>query len=132
MIIPNVEGLLVAALRADARLSGAFVGVELPATKTWPAVRVTRTGGAPVASLPVTVVDAPEVQIDVWADRRQAAWDIAAAVVSVLNGTRGMRRLAGVSGCEVRRVSYDPDVTFDPPKPRYIISARLWTRAIQS
>lgn len=131
-MIPNVEGLLVAALKADARLSGSFVGVELPTTKTWPAVRVTRTGGAPVASLPVTVVDAPEVQIDVWADGRQKAWDIVAAVVNVLDGLRGVRRLAGVSGCEVRRVSYDPDVTFDPPKPRYIISARLWTRAIQS
>lgn len=130
MIIPNVEGLLVAALKADASLSNVFVGVELPATKTWPAVRITRTGGAPVASLPVTVVDAPEVQIDVWADRRQAAWDIMAAVLNVLDGLRGMQRLAGVSGCEVRRVSYDPDVTFDPPKPRYIISASLTTRAI--
>lgn len=129
-LLPNTEGILVAALKASPpvrALVGARVYTDLPATKTFPLVRLTRFGGAPVFSRPL-LLDEADIQVDCWADTKTAAFDLVNAVRAALAALRGVHPLGTVTGVEVGRLAYSPDATFDPAKPKYELDVRVWAK----
>ena len=130
-ILPNAEGVLIAFLKSDpdvAPLLGDRVYSALPATKTWPAARVTRYAGAPVFQQPVEL-DRAEIQVDVWATSKQSAWQIAATMrAAVAARLPGVWPLGVVTGVDLGQFTYDADETYDPALPRYITDLTVYAR----
>lgn len=103
-VLPDTVRLVVDHLEA-ANLTGVgtrVYGFELPATPTFPAVRVLRLGGANVIN---EHFDGARLQIDVWGGTAEQAWDATALVRAELwdleattgaNGTiTGIQELSG-------------------------------------
>lgn len=130
-LLPNVEGIVLAALKADAdvtALVGGRVYSSLPSAKTWPAVRVTRFGGAPAFSSPA-VLDAATLQVDVWAESKMAAFTAASTVRAVMEQRLpGVHPLGTVYRVDLGQFSYDPDEVYDPVLPRYISDFTVYAR----
>lgn len=119
ILLPDIEQLLVDFLldqpeildffTAGVNVSGTAVTSPpqdrvysiLPATKIFPAVRVTRFGGIPRTRKP-RHIDAPTVQIDTFAPRRKTAWSLAETCAAVLAARlTGIHDQGVVSGVDV-------------------------------
>lgn len=130
-ILPNVEGILIAFLKDDPDVSPLLAGrvySTIPTAKVYPLARVARFAGAPVFQVPAEL-DAAQVQLDVWADSKQAAWQaIATMRAAMAERLPGVHALGKVAGVDLGQLSYDPDETFDPAKPRYIADVTVYAR----
>lgn len=131
---PNAQLLVSEWARLDpdilASPIGSSVYTELPAGfKDWPAVRLTRVGGAPPWSQPL-VLDEPVIQVDVWGGPKIVAEDCAelfrAAAAARLPGEH---RTGIVYRVSLGALMDLPDTTYDPARPRYIFDMTLLTRA---
>lgn len=131
MELPNVEGLVIAALKADTALAdlvGPRVVPSLPAGhKTWPAIQVLRYGGTAAVSYPL-VLDEAALQLDALAATKQAAFDVANRARHVLSELPGKHRLGWVTGVEVGALSWSLMDTFDPAVHWYRVDARVWAK----
>lgn len=130
-VLPNVEGLFIAFLKADpdvAPMLGGRVYSSLPADKVWPAARVTRYAGAPVWQVPAEL-DRAELQLDVWADSKQVAWQVVAtARAATAERMPGVHALGQVTAVDLGQLAYDPDETYDPALPRYVADLTVYAR----
>lgn len=134
MVPADPERIVSAFLRAQPELVDALddrVYTTMPKDKTYPLVVLTRWGGEPPRSGPLSV-EAADVQFDVWADRKKQAQDVAQLVRALL----AQRLPAGdstggwVTGAASSAMRYAPDEMVDPPRPRYVFSARLTCRSV--
>lgn len=75
-LTPDIEAAIAAHLRTAAITGlGERVYSELPATPVYPLATIARIGGIPAVR---QRLDAPNIQIDVWADTKDQAFDLAA------------------------------------------------------
>lgn len=119
----NVEAVVVAALR-EAGVCGGRVHVTMPPGVGYPAGRVTRIGGG--LSTPPWI-DRALLQIEFWGDDTGEAFDQCAAAIAVLGGLRGTVPTGVVANTTVDSVQNFPDDTFQPARPRRIITATVTT-----
>lgn len=131
-MLPDAELLTTAFLRQDDAVLAKVadeIYTELPARHdTWPAVRVTRIGGAP-AFQPL-VLDEPLLQIDVWGGPKRTALQAAETIRSALS-ERTPFTLPGTGTLAVERfgsLRYLPDETYSPARPRWTFDVVLATR----
>jgi hypothetical protein len=125
----DIESALVAWLRADAAvvaLASGGIYSELPRAPTFPAVRVWRVGGAPPHDRPLTH-DGPLIQLDAWGGTKAQASKLAEACRDRI-AVAYSHDLGG--GIVVGRVawsnlSYDPDASYTPARPRFRADALL-------
>ena len=129
----DAEALASSYLRAASAVTG-LVGDRIystiPKRAEWPLVRITRIGGIPPMTPPV--LDLARLQIDVFGGRKAEARNIAAVILAELAALNGPQagHSATVSAVRIGGLRYTPDVTFDPPKPRYIATAAIYTRTM--
>lgn len=134
-MLPNIEGLVSAFLRADddvvAEVSDR-VYTSLPKDPTYPCVRLTRIGGATFME-GLYEFDRPLVQFDVWGGPKATAWRVAEtvreAIATRLAGRHEDGLVYGGVSLTTGALRYLPDEVFDPAKPRYTFDVELLTRA---
>lgn len=132
----DVERLLSAFLRAGDDITDLVeqrVYTDLPRQATFPLVRLTLIGGAPVFSRPL-YLDESLIQIDCYGGPKVLARQIADAVRGLMDtGFVGAHydedeALIGViTDVRFGAMHYAPDDVFDPPKPRYIVDTTVYS-----
>ena len=132
-VLPDVEAMLSAALRADAdiiALVGDRVYGELPkdaGLRAGPLVRLGRIGGGPTGQ-PLTL-DAAIVQFDVWGGTKKQAREVAATIAKVVGELAGYSGPDGyITGTSPGSLRYVPDESFTPQRPRYVVEATVYNR----
>lgn len=128
----DAERLLSAFLRAQTTITELVsdrVYTDLPSRATFPLIRLTLIGGEPPYSVPLHL-DRAYLQIDCYGGPKFLARQIV-DVVRDLMAAETFRTyhddLGVVSDVEFGQLAYLPDVTFDPPKPRYMAEVTLLT-----
>lgn len=107
------------------------VYTELPATPTFPSIRLTLIDGEPTAPTwqPSLHHHADHVQIECYGGPKKQARDLEDTVSAELAaGIVGVHDLGAVTGVTFGQRPYVPDDTFNPPRPRYIRDVTLYTR----
>ena len=129
----DAERLVSAYLRADATITGLVadrVYTDLPSRATFPLIRVTLIGGAPIYSRPL-FLDEAHLQLDAYGGPKVQARLIVDTVRSLLAADAFNGVHAGgavVTGVTFGQLAYVPDDLYDPPKPRYVAEASVFTR----
>lgn len=122
----DIESALIGWFRADvdvADVYGERVYGELPPKPTWPALRVTRIGGAPPHNRPLTH-DRAIIQLDSFANgvhgKATASMGMEASR-NALERAYGLDVGGGIVIGAVQWLSdaYDPDASYTPALPRY-------------
>lgn len=133
MSLVDVEALVSQYLRAQSEVT-AFVGqrvyTALPDDKVFPLVRIVRIGGAPKMSRPL-YVDSALLQIDVFGGSKATTFDTVDAVreeLAKLPDEAAVQPLGVVCGVRFGPLSYIPDETFKPAKPRYVQGVTVTVR----
>lgn len=121
--IIDIESALVAWLRADTTITTLAAGnvfTVLPRQPTFPAVRLTRVGGAPPHDRPLTH-DQALVQLDAWGGTKAQAQQLVEACRTRVSDAYSHDLGAGIVVGRVSwsNLSYDPDNSYTPAKPRY-------------
>jgi uncharacterized protein DUF3168 len=127
--IVDIESALVAWLRADtatASLCSGRIYSALPREPTFPALRVTRVGGAPPHDRPLTH-DGPLIQLDAWGGTKAQASQLVEAARSRIADAYSRDLGAGIVVGRVAwsNLSYDPDTSYSPARPRFRADALL-------
>lgn len=129
-MLVDAERLLSAWLRDQDEITALVadrVYTAIPASPTWPLVRLTRIGGAPVFSRPLHL-DRALIQFDVFGGPKVIAWEIAetcrAALSDLPNEPTG---LGVITGIQFLSFLYVPDTTYTPARPRYVFDAAVYT-----
>lgn len=128
----DAERLVSAYLRDQTTVTavvGDRVYTDLPARATFPLVRLTLTGGAPVYSRPL-FLDEAYIQIDCYGGPKVQARLIVDTVRGLLASPefQGVHPLGVVTSVRFGDLRYLPDDAYEPPKPRYIAEASIFTR----
>lgn len=128
----DAERLLSAYLRGQASVTalvGDRVYTDLPSRATFPLVRLTLTGGQPVYSYPL-FLDEAAIQIDCYGGPKVQARLLADTVRSLMASSdfTGVHDLGVVTSVRFGSLHYLPDDAFEPPKPRYIAEASIFSR----
>lgn len=128
-VLPDAEKLVIdwALATSDvADLVSDRIYSALPNEPTFPAVRITRIGGQPVASRPLWL-DNALLQVDVWggpkATTRLVAETIRAYMADSLLGTH---TLGCVTEVDLGQFTWLPDASYDPAKPRYSFDVSIF------
>ncbi len=128
-VLPDAEVLLVAFLAGHPQVSALVDGPSGPRVGTHldsklPAIRVTRTGGTP----PDYWEDAPDLQVEAWADTQDEASVLVRTVIAALEEIDGEHPEGAVRGHEVTLGPvWSPD--FDTDQARYLVGLSLLTYA---
>lgn len=131
-LLPDVEQLLVQYTLDQPEVSALVdqrVYTELPAAKTFPAVRISRYSGAPAIGRPLWL-DAALVQVDCWGGPKRLAWQIAETIRAVwADGLVGTHPEGVVSSVDFGEFRDAPDDT-EPPaagkaRPRFLFTATV-------
>jgi hypothetical protein len=131
-VMPDAERLVIDALIADADVAaivdGRVYGV-IPNVKVLPLVRVVRIGGQMADDGAPYWADAPALQIDCWAERKAEAVSLG-EVLRAVSATRlpGRYPTGVIAAVGIGAMTYDPDTSFTPAKPRVRLSIDLVTR----
>lgn len=110
-------------------LVGDRVYTDLPSRPVFPLVRLTLIGGSPVYSRPL-FLDEAVIQIDSYGGPKVQA----RLIVDTIRDLMAADSFSGIHPhglvCSVRfgELAYVPDDLFEPPKPRYVAQATLFTR----
>lgn len=120
----DVERLVSGYLRSKTEITDLVadrVYTEIPSRATFPLVRLSLIGGAPRFSHPL-YLDEAVIQLDAYGGPKVQARQIVDAARTVLADQwfRTRHELGVVSDVRFGELSYIPDDTFDPPKPRYV------------
>lgn len=123
-VLPDIEALVIDwALESDAvntvddRIYGA-----LPNNPIFPAIRVTRVGGAPPQRL--HWLDEALLQVDVFGGPKATARLLAATFAAELSvNLAGVHDLGVVTAAVAGGLQWQPDESFTPAKPRYTFDA---------
>jgi hypothetical protein len=129
-LLPDAERLVSAFLRERPRMQ-ALVGDRIytafPAQEDGrsPLLLIQRVGGTPPLSQPL-VVDAAELQLDAYGGPKATAHELAATARAELTALEGLVRPEGVvSAVRFGVLSWQPDETFPPPRPRYLLDVTV-------
>lgn len=125
-LLPDAEMLIVDYLRtvddiADEIGERVYTTIPPGPARTWPLVRVMRVGGAPVVP---RWLDAARIQIDVFADDKQTANDIARIVQAALHDLPGVHVEGVVTGVEDGVFHWNPDP--DTGQPSYTLDVLVY------
>lgn len=128
-VAADVEQLLIAwALDTEAitAIFGTRIYTEIPGRDPeWPLLRFQRLGGAPVDARGFH--DNPLVQVDVWGGPKATArLGMATVLAHIGQDIVGAHDLATVTASAVGSMTWLPDESFEPPRPRYTADVRLW------
>jgi len=128
-LLPDVERVLSTWLRAQpevAALVGDRVYTAFPnRAGDAPLVLVRRWGGEPPFPAPL-VLDLATVQLDAYGGSKAQAWEVAATCRAVC-AARGRGDTRGPTVL-VRAARYQPDESFNPPRPRYVCDLDAYVR----
>lgn len=107
-VLPDAELLTVLWLQQVDEIVELAAGVftEIPAEPTLPLVRVLRIGGGSAFR---QWFDVPRIQVDVWADDKQAAHDLARVVQAALHDMIGVHDDAVVTAVDDGVFHWNPD-----------------------
>lgn len=134
-VLPDIEALTSQHFRADVDVVaylGQHVYTDLPKEfDGWPAARITRIGGSPVVGHPLWV-DAAVLQIEVWGGPKRTALEAAETCRQSLQQMRGVHPEGVCTGVTYGSLSYLPDETFTPARPRYLFLATVRARPLTS
>jgi hypothetical protein len=128
----DAERLTSAYLRAHP-LMQAIVGdriyTELPSRAAFPLVKITLIGGEPVFSYPL-YLDEAFLQFDCYGGPKVQARLLVDTVRELLAQAefQSVHELGVVNSVRFGSLHYLPDDSFEPPKPRFIAEASLFTR----
>ena len=128
-LLPDAERLVSAFLRERPRMQ-ALVGDRIytafPAQAgSGPLLLIQRVGGVPPLSQPL-VVDAAELQLDAYGGPKATAHELAATARAELTALEGLVRPEGVvSAVRFGVLSWQPDETYSPPRPRYLLDVTV-------
>ena len=118
---PDVELAVITYLAGK----GFAVAAALPPTPPSPFTRVIRIGGVPAVKW---VLDAARLQLDTWADTKQAARNTAAAVEAAMYSMPFHVTNVSDVGTDLG-LTWQPDDLDTPPKPRYLQGFVVYIRA---
>lgn len=136
-LLPDVERAIANALRAAPALDALDDRIWTVAPKgigeqPEPFLLVRRVEGSPVLSNPL-VLDAPELQVDVYGGAKAVAQRWAREAQRFLSELVGMidddEHTGYVSGVSLGAMRYVPDEAFAPPRPRYVCDVTIYVRA---
>lgn len=120
-LLVDIEALLVAYLKAQSAITtlvSTRVSTELPPTAEFPALTLSRIGGIP--DKPV-FADHPQIQVEAWGRTKLEASNLARVAFRVLIEIPQVHSGGTVSDCSPSLgITWAPDDTFSPAKPRYI------------
>jgi hypothetical protein len=128
-LIPDVERLVSAYLRGRPRMTalvGGRIYTAFPAKAGAGALLlIQRIGGEPPLSQPL-VVDAAELQLDAYGGPKALAYQLAATARAELAALEGQVRPEGVvAAVRFGALRWQPDDTYDQPRPRYLLDATV-------
>lgn len=110
----------IAALVADR------VYTAIPANPTWPLVRLTRIGGAPVFNRPLHL-DRALIQCDVFGGPKATAHEIAETCRAALTDLPSAYSALGVvTDVQFGTFAYLPDAAYTPARPRYVFDVAVY------
>lgn len=125
MILPDAELAVITYLRT--KLPSARIYTEIPASATFPLVKITRFGGIPLA---MVTLDPSSIQTEVYGTTKAEARLLAAQAQSAYSEADGWET-TGVYITAARPLSgllWLPDPDFSPPKPRYLFDTSVYLR----
>lgn len=120
-VLPDIEKLVIdwalatteVASLVDDRIYGA-----VPANPTFPLIRVIRVGGAPTSRL--LWLDRALLQVDVWGGPKSTVRLVAETMRAHLSAALvGPHDLGAVTAVEIGALTWLPDDSYAPAKPRY-------------
>lgn len=134
-MVPDAERIVSAWLRDQAEITALVeqrVYTALPEGPTFPLLRITRIGGAPISSQPLHL-DAATIQFDAYGGPKKTALTIAETVRELLS-TEDFRVAHEIDGDPVGTVTavqwgilaYVPDDLYTPAQPRYVFDASIF------
>ena len=131
VLIPDTEALVSAYLRAApelAALVGERVYTAVPAkVGAAPFLLVQRIGGTPLFSRPL-VLDEAELQLDAWGGTKRDALTLMETARQLLVLMPGQHALGVVSAVGFGALRWQPDGTYEPPRPRYVADMSVWVK----
>lgn len=119
-VLPNIEAIVVDFLLATPEVNTIDdrIVTVVPARPVFPLIRVTRIGGNPTSRL--LWLDQATLQVDVWGGPKNTARDIAETARAHLSASLpGPHDGGAVTAVEVGGLTWLPDESYDPAKPRY-------------
>jgi len=108
-VLPDAELLTVTWLAGIDEIAdpyAAAIGTEIPVAPTLPIIRVLRIGGSPAVR---QHLDVARLQIDVWADSKQEAHDLARLVQAAIHEMGGVHDEGVVTAVEDGVFHWNPD-----------------------
>lgn len=128
----DAERLTSAYLRADpdmAAIVGDRIYTELPSRAVFPLVKITLIGGEPVYSHPL-FLDEAFIQFDCYGGPKVQARLIVDTLRDLLASGefQSVHDMGVVTSVRFGSLHYLPDDSFEPPKPRFICEASIYTR----
>jgi hypothetical protein len=124
-VLPDVESIVVAALKADATVAalvGGRISGELQAKSARPAITIAITGGSDPIDWWLT---GPAVQVDVWGEKRQETREIALAANAALIAMGGNVQNLGVVTDVRTLITVRPMPDQNDARPRYSFEVRV-------
>jgi hypothetical protein len=127
-VLPDIERLVIDwALATDALtdLVDDRIYSTVPNSPVFPLIRVMRWGGVPPQQL--HWLDQASMQIDVWGGRKAEASEVARTVAAyIAHELPGAHALGVVTATQVGGPRWEPDASYTPAKPRYVVEASVW------
>jgi len=127
-VLPDIERLVIDwALNTESitDLVDDRIYSAVPNSPTFPLIRVVRWGGVPPQQL--HWLDQASMQIDVWGDRKAAASNVARTFAAyIAQALVGSHELGVVTAVNCGGPRWEPDATYTPAKPRYVVEASIW------
>lgn len=130
----DAEALLSQFLRAQDEMVAEVddrVYTVIPTKPTWPLLRLTRVGGGVAMSRPRRI-DRPLIQLEAYGGSKKAAHDLIELACQLIAGRiLGIHDDLGVvAAYRFGPLSYLPDNTYTPSRPRYVADVELTTRPL--
>ena len=135
-MLPDVEQIVSLYLRSVTEVTdlvGQRVYTQLPNSPTFPLVKLTRFGGAPVFNRPLHL-DRALLQFDAYGGNKRESQQLAEMVRAALADPDfvGLRELDGdpigvVTGVDFGDLRWLPDSSYTPAKPRYVFDIAVFT-----
>lgn len=125
-VLPDIEALVIAwALDTDeVNTVGDRIYGALPNDPIFPAIRVTRVGGAPPQRL--HWLDEALLQVDVFGGPKATARLLAATFAAhISTNLAGVHDLGVVTAATAGGLQWAPDESYAPAKPRYTFDATV-------
>jgi hypothetical protein len=132
VLVPDAERLVSRYLREHPDVAplvgGERVYTAVPArVGSEPFALVQRIGGIPPLSRPL-VLDEAQLQVDAWGGSKAQAWTLAETIRQALVDLPAAYPEGVVTGVVFVAFRWQPDGTYKPPRPRYLLDVTTYTK----